>query len=134
MVKMNVVYKGQKHCELTHVPSGSKIESDAPKDNHGKGECFSPTDLVGAALASCILTTIAIIGEREGLALDYAKVDVEKIMADGPRRIGALILQVTLPAKLGEKERARCEEIAKNCPVYLSLHPNTNIRMTFFYC
>src|SRR5690242_16138864 len=97
MVKMNATYQGQKHCDLIHEPSGSGIETDAPRDNHGKGERFSPTDLVGAALASCVLTTIAIIGERDGLSFEGSKATVEKVMADGPRRIASLTLRVTLP-------------------------------------
>src|ERR1700689_1455565 len=90
MVKSNTVYSGGLHCEITHEPSRSKIETDAPKDNLGKGERFSPTDLVGAALGSCILTTMAIVAERDGISINGVTASVEKEMIVKPRRIGAL--------------------------------------------
>lgn len=133
MVKMNVTYQGEKHCSLTHGPSGSHIETDAPKDNNGKGERFSPTDLVGAALASCILTTIAILGEKKGLSFEGATTEVEKEMTSAPRRIDSLKLKVTLPARLNDLERSECEEIALNCPVHRSLHPDVKIPIIFVY-
>src|ERR1700749_3915091 len=100
MVKMSVVYEGQLHCNLVHEPSHSEIATDAPKDNQGKGERFSPTDLVGAALGSCILTTIAIVAERDGISIEGAEAHVQKEMITQPRRIGALPVQITLPAAL----------------------------------
>lgn len=133
MVKSTTVYQGQLHCELTHEPSGSKIETDAPKDNMGKGERFSPTDLVGAALASCVLTTIGIVAARDGVPFEGAKAVVEKEMADKPRRIAALHLHVTLPASLEEKYRRKYEEVAQHCPVHRSLHPDMKIPMKFSY-
>ncbi len=135
MVKMNVLYQGEKHCELTHGPSQSKIETDAPKDNQGKGERFSPTDLMGAALGSCILTTMDIIAARDGLKLDLknATAEVEKVMANNPRRIESLRVKITLPAHLNEQHRAKLEEIARTCPVHRSLHPDVQIPMTFEY-
>lgn len=133
MVKMNVVYQGEKHCSLTHGPSGSHIETDAPKDNNGKGESFSPTDLVGAALASCILTTIAIIGEKKGLSFAGAKAEVEKEMTSAPRRIASLKVKVTLPSSLTDEQRRECEEIALNCPVHRSLHPDVQLPIIFIY-
>ena len=133
MDKSTTVYMGDKHCELEHLPSGAKIETDAPKDNHGKGERFSPTDLVGAALASCVLTTIAIVGERDGLSLLGTKAELEKEMSEKPRRIGALRLHVTLSAALTPNQRRKFEETAKNCPVHRSLHPDIQIPMTFTY-
>src|SRR5262245_26719112 len=78
MIEMTALYTGEKHYELTHVPSGSHIETDAPKDNQGRGERFSPTDLMGAALASCILTTMAIMAERDGVDLKGSKARVVK--------------------------------------------------------
>lgn len=133
MVKSSAVYQGQKHCELTHQPSGSKIETDAPKDNNGKGERFSPTDLVGAALTSCILTTMAIVAERDGVQFENAKAEVEKEMLDKPRRIGALRVKITLPASLTANQRRKLEETAKHCPVHRSLSENIQIPMTFEY-
>lgn len=134
MVMMDIAYQGEKHCLLTHRPSASKIETDAPKDNQGRGERFSPTDLLGAALGSCILTTMAIIAEREGIPLQGAmNAQVEKIMANNPRRIETLRLQMTLPASLSAEHRKRMEEIARTCPVHRSLHPDIQLPMTFEY-
>lgn len=133
MVKMSAVYQGQLHCELTHEQSGTKIATDAPKDNQGKGESFSPTDLVGAALASCVLTTMAIVAKRDNIPLEGSSAEIEKHMADKPRRIESLVLRVTLSAKLTPEQRKKMEETAKHCPVHRSLHPEMKIPMTFNY-
>jgi putative redox protein len=134
MVKMSVVYQGQLHCELTHGPSGSKLETDAPKDNQGKGERFSPTDLVGAALASCILTTLAIVAERDGVILQGATAEVGKEMIKEPtRRIGALPVTVTLPASIPSEYRQKLEHAAHACPVHKSLHPEIKLPIEFIY-
>ena len=133
MVKTTSFYTGQKHCDIVHEPSGSKISTDAPKDNHGKGETFSPTDLVGVALGSCVLTTMSIVAERDGIDFTTAKAEVEKVMADKPRRIQALKIKVTLPASLSEVHRRKLEETAKHCPVHRSLSHEMEIPMTFVY-
>jgi len=133
MVKMRCTYQGQKHCELEHEQSGSIIETDAPRDNQGKGERFSPTDLVGAALTSCILTTMAIVGERDGLKLEGTTATVEKRMADSPRRIESLTLHIRLPSSLTPEQRRKMENTARACPVHKSLHPDVQIPMTFEY-
>lgn len=134
MVKMTAVYAGGLHCELTHLPSGSVLETDAPKDNMGRGERFSPTDLVGAALASCILTTMAIAAERDQMNLTGAKADVTKNMITTPhRRIGDLTVTVTLPASLPPDYRKKLEGIAHTCPVHRSLHPEVKIPISFTY-
>jgi uncharacterized OsmC-like protein len=133
MVKMRVTYQGQKHCQLIHEPSGSEIDTDAPKDNQGKGERFSPTDLVGAALGSCILTTMALVAERDGISIEGATAEVEKEMVSNPRRIGALRTKVVLPAGLGASERRKLEESARHCPVHKSLHPDIAAPIEFLY-
>jgi putative redox protein len=133
MVKMECVYQGGFHCELTHGPSGNQIETDAPKDNMGKGEKFSPTDLVGAALASCVLTTMAIVAERDGISFAGAKATIEKNMIDKPRRIGSLVMQITMPKDLSPEHRRKLEETAKHCPVHRSLHPDMQLPMSFSY-
>ena len=133
MVKMVAVYQGEKHCSLVHEPSGSEIETDAPRDNQGKGERFSPTDLVGAALGSCILTTVAIVAERDGLSIQGARAEVEKEMIAQPRRIGSLKIKLTLPANLTESQRRKLEETAHHCPVHKSLHPEVGVPITFVY-
>ena len=133
MVKMSAKYKGGLHCEIEHGPSGNQIETDAPKDNQGKGERFSPTDLVGAALATCVLTTMAMIAERDGHSIDGASAEVEKEMNATPRRIAALPLKIRLPAALPAEYRAKLEQIAHNCPVTRSLHPDIKLTVEFTY-
>jgi len=134
MVKMNIEYTGGLHCQLEHEPSRSQIETDAPKDNHGRGERFSPTDLVGAALGSCILTTMAIVAERDGHSLAGARAEVVKEMAAKPiRRIGALPVKITLPSSIPVEYRAKIERVAHECPVHKSLHPDVSLPITFVY-
>ena len=134
MVKMNAVYEGSLRCVLTHETSGSTIETDAPKDNMGKGERFSPTDLVGAALAGCVLTTMAIVAQRDGVELTGARAEVTKEMVATPsRRIGALPLTVILPASLPADYRAKLENAARTCPVHKSLHPDVRAEISFIY-
>ncbi|MES3037447.1 MAG: OsmC family protein [Bdellovibrionota bacterium] len=133
MVKMKIDYQGQKHCELTHLPSGSKIETDAPKDNGGKGERFSPTDLLGASLASCILTTMHIVCEREGWSFEGGSAEVGKVMTDQPRRVDSLSVTINLPKSLTTEQRKKLEHVAEHCPVHRSLHPDVKMPMTFNY-
>jgi putative redox protein len=133
MVNMSVIYKGEKHCELTHGPSGSKIETDAPKDNQGLGAAFSPTDLVGAALASCILTTIALMAERDGIDIKGSTANVSKGMSLNPRRISDLPVEIKLPKSLKPEDRKRLEAAGHSCPVHHSLHPDVKAPITFIY-
>ena len=134
MVKMNAVYDGNLRCVLTHESSGSEIQTDAPKDNMGKGERFSPTDLVAAAFAGCVLTTMAIVAKRDGVELVGARAEVEKEMIAVPsRRIGALPLKVTLSAAIPADYRAKLENAARTCPVHKSLHPDVKAEISFVY-
>ncbi len=133
MVQVNGIYQGEKHCEITHGPSQSKIETDAPKDNHGRGEKFSPTDLVGTALGSCIITTMAILTEKDGIELKGSRFQVQKIMGANPRRISELKILLELPAKITKEMRPRLEEIAHSCPVQKSLHPDLVVSLDFSY-
>jgi putative redox protein len=119
--------------QLQHGPSGSRIATEAPKDNGGTGESFSPTDLVASALASCALTTMALAATREGIAFGEAKATVEKRMTPPPRRIGELVLQILMPAGLTRAHRTRLEEIAHGCPVARSLHPDLKQSISFTY-
>jgi putative redox protein len=120
-------------CTLTHGPSGARIETQPPADNGGTGACFSPTDLVGAALASCALTTMALVARREGLAFGDARASVEKRMTAAPRRIGELVVVIDMPREVRPEQRARLEEIARGCPVMRSLHPDVQVPITFRY-
>ena len=119
--------------QLEHGPSGSRIATEAPKDNGGTGASFSPTDLVGAALASCALTTMALAASREGIAFGEAKATVEKRMTPPPRRIGELVLNIQMPAGLSRAHRTRLEEVAHGCPVARSLHPDLKLPVNFTY-
>ena len=133
MVEMSCVYMGEKHCELVHGPSSSRIETDAPRDNQGRGENFSPTDLVGAALASCILTTIAIMAEKEGLSIKGARARVTKEMQASPRQIARLPVTVDMPAGITARDRTRLEAAAHTCPVHRSLSSEVQAPITFNY-
>ena len=133
MVTMTGVYEGDKHCEITHGPSGKIIHTDAPKDNNGRGEAFSPTDMLGAALGSCILTTMAIVGEKTGIEIKGSSFQVTKKMKMEPRQIQELALEITLPVKLNEQERATLEKIAHTCPVARSLNSEVKIPVVFHY-
>lgn len=134
MVKSTAIYLGDLHCESTHAPSGKTIETDAPVDNKGKGQAFSPTDLVGAALSTCILTTMAIVAERDGVEFKNAKAEIEKHMVDSPKRmIGKFVLKITLPKSIPQDYRAKIEHIAHACPVHRSLHPSINVPVEFVY-
>ena len=125
MVKITSTYQGQKHCQATHEPSGSVLETDAPKDNQGLGEKFSPTDLVATAFGTCILTTVAIVAERDGVDTTGAKISVEKVMStDGPRRIVSLKTFIEMPQSITTDYRHKIELIANSCPVKKSLHPD----------
>jgi len=129
----SVIYSGHLRTEATHLRSGSTIETDAPVDNHGKGERFSPTDLVATALASCILTTMGIAANTHKINIDGTKCDVEKIMAPNPRRISELKVVLDFPASAhyNEKEKQILEIAATTCPVMESLHPDCRKRITF---
>ncbi len=127
-------YQGQKRFSVTHDDSGVSFFTDAPKDNNGLGTSFSPTDLVGTALATCILTTIAIVADRDGLSMDGMRFKVVKEMtADKPRKIGSLNLELFLPATIPESERARLEAFAKSCPVHRALNPDVSVQISFSY-
>nr|BDT26807.1 OsmC family protein [Bacteriovorax sp. HI3] len=133
MVTMTGIYEGDKHCTLTHGPSSTQIHTDAPKDNNGRGEAFSPTDLMGAALGSCILTTMAIYAEKNGIDIKGASFQVTKKMKLSPRMIAELEVAITLPAHLTAEQRPTLEEIAHTCPVTRSLNSEVKIPVTFTY-
>jgi putative redox protein len=134
MVKTSAVYKGELRCEAAHGPSGFTLETDAPRDNQGRGEQFSPTDLVGAALSTCILTTMAIVAKRDGVPFESARAEVEKEMVSSPsRRIGSLEVTVHMPGSLSPEVRRKLEAAAHHCPVHNSLSPEVRISLRFIY-
>jgi putative redox protein len=132
MVEINVTYTGQLRTTATHGPSQSTLITDAPKDNMGKGEAFSPTDLVATALATCILTTMGIVAQRNNLDMNGATAKVTKEMVTAPtRRIGRLAVTVRMPRKLGDEDQKRLENAAHGCPVHKSLHPDVEAPIAF---
>jgi len=130
-----VIYKGALRTELTHLHSGTVIENDAPVDNHGKGERFSPTDLVATALGSCMLTTMGIKAQSSGWDVDItgASVDITKIMKSEPRRIGGIKAHIVFPKSVNadDKQREILEHVAHTCPVVRSLHPDLELDISF---
>jgi putative redox protein len=132
MVEIEARYDGDKKCTLTH-PEGSALRTDAPKDIGGDASAFSPTDLVAAALAACVLTTVAMYAERHELDLTGMTAHVGKEMTASPRRIGRLPLVVHLPASVPEEVRPTLERVAHACPVHASLHPDVDAPIEFRY-
>ncbi len=133
MVKISIEYTGGLHCRAVHGPSSAKIETDAPTDNQGKGEAFSPTDLVGTALGTCIATTMAIVAERHEVDLLGLTVQVSKEMSDAPRRIGRLTTEVHVPLPADHPQREVLEKAALGCPVHRSLAAEMERRTKFFW-
>ena len=126
MITSLVKYLGELRTEATHLQSGTLINTDAPKDNHGKGEAFSPTDLTATSLASCMISIMGIVSMKEGFTnVDGATGEVTKIMYSEPRRIGEIHVKITFPKKdYTDKEKRIYENAAYTCPVAKSLHPD----------
>jgi len=119
-----IVYTSDLRTEMTHLQSGTKVLTDAPVDNKGRGEVFSPTDLVATALGSCMLTIMGIAAREHGFDIDGTKVDVTKIMASDPRRIAEIQLRIVFPEHhFSDKQKKILTKISQTCPVALSLHP-----------
>ena len=134
MVTIDIHYHGDLRCEAVHQPSGARLNTDAPRDNLGKGESFSPTDLVATALGTCMLTIMGIAARTMNVDLEGARVTVQKEMvADPLRRIGALAVKIVVPAKLTDEQKLKLERAAHTCPVHKSLHPNVQIPVEFVW-
>ncbi len=126
-------YIGKKKVRLKHEPSGAEIVTDAPRDNQGEGSAFSPTDLVAAGLGACMMTIIAIVGERSGLDLSGMRMKVVKEMHSDPRRIGCLPIEIHMPGRLSPEDRQKLERAAGTCPVAKSLLPDIHVAPCFVY-
>jgi putative redox protein len=125
MVEIRIDYQGQLHCVATHGPSGTAMTTDAPADNMGKGESFSPTDLLATSLGTCILTTMGIVAQRHNIDMSSATATVIKEMVTQPhRRVGKLTVTVRMPPGIAVDQRQRLENAAHACPVHRSLHPD----------
>jgi len=128
-----VSYLGNLRTESVHISSNEKIVTDAPTDNNGKGEAFSPTDLVASSLSSCILTVIGIVSKQIKYDLTNSKSSVKKIMGDNPRRIVEIEVKIEFSQSTDSKKRAIIEKTALNCPVAKSLHPDIKQNISFIW-
>jgi len=138
MVEIRVTYEGALHCRAVHGPSSASLQTDAPVDNQGKGESFSPTDLVATALGSCMLTVMGILGNRRGWDIEGLSVRVHKEMSrELPRRIARLAVEFSVPdavaQRLDAEARAALEHAAHTCPVRLSIHEAIEVPVVFHW-
>ncbi len=132
MPTLKCQYKGQLRTELTHLQSGNTLITDAPIDNHGKGESFSPTDTVAGVLSSCMMTIMGIVAEREQLDMTGLSAEITKVMAADPRRIAEIKIDFSWPAcPATEKQREKLKRAALTCPVALSLHADVFQNVNF---
>ncbi len=134
MVQISIRYTGELHCVATHEPSQSELATDAPVDNNGKGEAFSPTDLVATALGTCMATVLAIAAQRHNVELNGMRVSICKEMSkDTPRRIARLVSEIHLPLPENHPQRQLLEAAALGCPVHQSLHPQIEKPVKFVW-
>ena len=133
MSRANIVYQNNLRTEAEHIASGEKIITDAPVDNNGKGEAFSPTDLVATALGSCMITIMAISANKYGIDMSGTNASVKKIMGSDPRRISEISIDINMNKNIEEKDRKRLERSALTCPVHRSLHPDLEKKIRFIY-
>lgn len=132
MVSINVSYQGELHCEAKHGPSGQTLATDAPVDNKGRGETFSPTDLVATGLAACMATIIGQQADTLGIDISGMTLDVDKIMStERPRRIVELPVRIGMPIPFDQKTATMMERAAKTCPVHHSIHPDIKVGISF---
>ena len=135
MTKMRTQYLGNLRTEIEHIQSGNKIITDAPLDNNGKGEFFSPTDMFSSSLGSCMLTIIGIAANTHGFSIDGTTLEIEKVMAANPRRVAEIKIDVHFPkgANHTDKQKRIIEAAAKTCPVANSLHPDVIKSINYIY-
>lgn len=133
MATIQTLYLGDLRTEITHVQSGNKVMTDAPTDNNGKGEYISPTDMVAAALGSCMLTLMALAARRLEIELKGTRVEIQKVMAANPRRIAEIKLDFYFPGSYTDRCRRIIEGAGETCPVGKSLHPDVKQTVTYHY-
>ena len=133
MATANTIYTGGLRTSSTHLKSGNEVVTDAPTDNHGKGEAFSPTDLAATSLGACMLTMMGIWAQGQSIDLADTKIEATKVMGTNPRRISEIHVNFTFPEslKLTDEQNAKLKEVALNCPVAKSLHPDLKQVVTF---
>jgi len=130
-----IIYKGELRTEAVHLQSGTQIETDAPTDNHGKGERFSPTDLVATALGSCMISIMGIYAQTHNLNIEGSACEITKIMAANPRRIAEVVVKLTMKGQdsFSEKDKISMERAAMTCPVFLTLHEDVKKSVEFVW-
>lgn len=134
MKTSEVIYNGGLRTTATHLKSGKQIITDAPTDNHGKGEAFSPTDLLATSLGSCMISLMGIVAMQHNFVFEGGSVDITKIMDSNPRRVVEIIAEVKMPKlNFNEQQKRLLEYAAHNCPVAKSLHPDIKQTITFIY-
>lgn len=134
MVEVEIKYLGDLRCEAVHGPSGVRLTTDAPVDNEGRGESFSPTDLAATSLGMCMLTIMGIVARRHGIDLGATQVSVKKIMStDTPRRIAEIRVRFEIPLSREHPQRQLLENSARACPVHWSLHPDVKQEIEFVW-
>jgi len=132
MVEIQIDYQGKLRCQSRHMPSSTLLETDAPVDNHGLGESFSPTDLVATALGSCMATVMGIVAQQKEVDLSGLKVVVQKEMsADLPRRISHIPVEISMPIKEDHPDAELLKKTALACPVHQSLHPDLKVNLSW---
>ena len=131
MVRIDATYDGNLRCTATHEPSGAKLITDAPVDNMGKGESFSPTDLLATSMLTCVMTIVAIRADSRGIDVSGMKGSVEKTMASNPRRVAKLEIVVNLPLGISMDDRAWLITEGCNCPVCVSVSESMEVDVTF---
>jgi putative redox protein len=134
MITVSTIYKGNLRTEATHVRSGQIIITDAPLDNNGKGEAFSPSDLMSAALGSCMLTIMGIAARNHGFSIEGTRLEITKVMTSNPRKVSEIQIEIFMPSlNFTDSQRRILEGAAKTCPVALSLHPDLNQNLNIHY-
>ena len=134
MTKMTITYSGNLRCKATHIQSGSQLQTDAPLDNNGKGELFSPTDLLATSLTTCMITVMGIAAKKNGFTQGDINAEVEKIMAADPRRVQKIRISITFEnSSYSDQQKEILEKAALNCPVAKSLDQSLVQAVEFFY-
>lgn len=134
MVEIKLRYEGELHCSAVHTPSGNTLVTDAPLDNNGRGQAFSPTDLLATSLGSCMATVIGILAKRKEIAVEGMTVTVRKFMSeDLPRRVVKLELDLQMPLPATHPDRKLLESAAHGCPVHHSIHPDIEVVMNWLW-
>ncbi len=132
MIEIRIDYQGQLRCSAIHGPSGDSLATDAPVDNNGRGEAFSPTDLVATSLGACMATVMGIVARQKEISLEGMKLSVRKHMSgDSPRRISRLEVEAEMPIPVDHPEREALQTAALGCPVHHSIHPEIEVALTW---